>query len=52
MLTAIQPATLHYLDRSLALAAGQTALLPANGEDIRLTGEELLYSCPTVKETA
>lgn len=52
MLTAIQPATLHYLDRSLELAAGQTALLPANGEDIHLTGEELLYSCPTVKETA
>lgn len=52
MLTALQPATLRYLDRSLELAAGQTALLPAHGEEIYLTGEELLFSCPSVKETA
>lgn len=52
MLTAVQPATLHYLDRSLELAAGQTALLPANGEDLRVTGEQLLYSAPYVKENA
>ena len=49
MLTALQPALLRYGDRSLELACGQTVLLPANGEDLRLTGEELLYSCPALK---
>ena len=49
MLTALSPARLYYADRSLQLAAGQTVLLPANGEDLRLWGDEFLFSCPTVK---
>lgn len=50
MLTALEPAQLHYADRSLDMEAGQTVLLPANGEDISITGEELLYSCPAIKQ--
>jgi mannose-6-phosphate isomerase len=50
VLTALKPAVLHYAaGKSLALPAGQTALLPANGEDLHLTCEEALYSCPAVK---
>ncbi len=49
MLTALSPARLYYADRSLQLAAGQTVLLPANGEDLRLWGDEFLFSCPAVK---
>lgn len=49
MLTALSPARLYYADRSMDLSAGQTVLLPASGEDLRLWGEEFLFSCPTVK---
>ncbi len=48
MLTALSPARLYYADRSMQLAPGQTVLLPANGEDLRLWGDEFLYSAPTV----
>ncbi len=49
MLTALSPARLYYADRSMDLSAGQTVVLPASGEDLRLWGEEFLFSCPTVK---
>ncbi len=49
MLTALSAARLYYADRSMQLTAGQTVLLPANGEDLRLWGDEFLYSCPTIK---
>lgn len=49
ILTALSPARLYYADRSMDLPAGQTVLLPASGEDLRLWGDELLFSCPTVK---
>ena len=48
MMTALAPAQLHYADRSLNIETGQTVLLPANGEDVSITGEELLYSCPAI----
>ncbi|NLC32993.1 MAG: mannose-6-phosphate isomerase [Clostridiales bacterium] len=49
ILTALTSARLHYAaDRTLDLETGQTVLLPANGEDIFIDGDELLYSCPAV----
>lgn len=49
MLTALQPAVLRYEGRELRLLAGQSALLPALGEDLMIEGEELLYACPALK---
>lgn len=49
MLTALSPARLYFADRSMQLSPGQTVLLPANGEDLRLWGDEFLYSAPAVK---
>lgn len=49
MLTAIHPAVLRYEDREMQLPAGHSALLPAHGEDLLITGEELLYACPACR---
>ena len=49
MLTALQPALIRYEGRELTLAAGHSALLPAHGEELLITGEELLYACPSLR---
>jgi mannose-6-phosphate isomerase len=50
MLTALEPGVLHYLDRQLELAAGSTALLPANGEELLFTGNSALLSAPNMAD--
>lgn len=50
VLTALSDAVLHCQDRAIDLPAGQTVFLPANGEELLLTGEELLYSSPSLKQ--
>lgn len=49
MLTALKPALIRYEDREIALAAGHSALLPAHGELLQITGEELLHACPALR---
>ncbi|MHC1785999.1 MAG: type I phosphomannose isomerase catalytic subunit [Christensenellales bacterium] len=50
VLTALKPALLRWgEDKTLPVPAGQSALLPANGEDLLLHGEDCLYSCPAVR---
>lgn len=49
VLTALKPARLTWAEgRALDVPAGQTALLPAYGEQLRLDGADCLYSCPAV----
>ncbi len=51
VLTALKPAVLNYAQgRSLDIPAGQTALLPAYGEELYITCQEALYSCPALKD--
>lgn len=49
LLTALAPCTLAYDNKEILLPAGHSALLPAQGEQLRITGEELLCAWPTLK---
>lgn len=49
MLTALMPATLRYEEKEITLPAGQSVLLPAQGEELLIDGEELLIAWPAVK---
>ena len=46
-LTAVKPCTLSWADGTLALPAGRTALLPADGFDLTLTAGEALLAYPS-----
>lgn len=48
ILTAIEPAMLTWAEGTLNLPAGATALLPADGFDLKIAGNYVLLSYPTV----
>lgn len=48
ILTAIEPAMLTWVEGTLNLPAGATALLPADGFDLKIAGNYVLLSYPTV----
>ena len=48
ILTAIEPATLTWAEGTMNLPAGTTALLPADGFDLKIAGNYVLLSYPTV----
>ncbi len=48
VITAIADLTLTWKDGSLNLKAGRTAFLPADGYELRVSGESALWTCPAV----
>lgn len=48
ILTAIEPATITWAEGTLSLPAGTTALLPADGYELKIAGNYVLLSYPTV----
>ena len=49
MLTALSPLTLRYDQKALQLPAGHSALLPAQGEILSITGEAMLIGWPALR---
>ena len=48
VLTAVKPMTIHWDSGELPLPAGQTALLPADGFSLNLSGESALLAAPGI----
>jgi mannose-6-phosphate isomerase len=48
VLTAVKPMTIHWDSGELPLSAGQTALLPADGFSLSLSGESALLAAPDI----